>query len=129
VSLSIEISAPGGPETRITLRGEVDYQTAQDVRATITGVLGRHGLRRIVISLIDVTLLDSTGIGTLVVAQRICRDLGIGLRVCDASPFIARLFAVVGVGELLGVPTPDGVTPGGRTPGQREREASTSQTV
>jgi anti-sigma B factor antagonist len=126
VSLSIEISAPGGRETRITLRGEVDYETAQDLRAAISGVLGRHGLRTIVVSLIGVTLLDSTGIGTLVVAQRICRDLGVALQVCDANPFIARLFAVVGVAETLGVQAPDGLAP---TPTAGRLKAPASQPV
>jgi anti-anti-sigma factor len=58
-----------------------------------------------------VTFLDSTGVGTLVVAARICQDLAVEFRVYAPNPFIAKLFTVVGVAEMLGVPAAPGVPP------------------
>jgi anti-anti-sigma factor len=73
-----------------------------------------------VVDLKEVSFLDSTGVGTLVVASRICADFGVTMLLRDVNPFIARLFAVLGVSDILGVPEPAGlVTPRRGTPVQR----------
>ena len=68
------------------------------------------------IDLAGVTFLDAAGIGTLVVAHRICDDLGVALHVHNANPFIVRLFAILGVSNVLGGerPPPEGNAPGFR---------------
>jgi anti-anti-sigma factor len=109
-STSIGTSASGGSEYVIAVTGELDYGTAQQLRAALmTALAAAPGV--IVIDLAGVTFLDSTGIGTLVVASRICADMEIELRVHAANPFVARLFHVVGVADLLGIPAPAGLTP------------------
>jgi anti-anti-sigma factor len=108
VKLSIEQLPNGKREVRLVLRGDIDYETAQHLRASVSSALDAK-VDSIVVDLAGVTFLDSTGIGTLVVARRICHDLGVVLRVQQTSPFIARLFAVVGVADVLGVPEPAGV--------------------
>ena len=72
------------------------------------------------INLAGVTFLDSTGIGTLVVAKRGSATDGRQDAHSGPNPFIARLFAVVGVSGILGVPIPPG-TVSGRLPQPRER--------
>lgn len=109
MKLSIDTCAMSQREILLTLTGELDYASAQHLRAAVTAALTRE-VDAIVISLAGVTFVDSTGIGTLVVARRICGDMRVSLRVSDASPFIARLFAVVGVSEALGLPTGGGFT-------------------
>jgi anti-sigma B factor antagonist len=112
-----------GPDTAIrrvyviSLAGEVDYGSAQQLRAALMTALAAEP-SSIVVDLGGVTFLDSTGIGTLVVANRICADMDIQLHIRAANPFIARLFCVVGVADVLGVPAPAGLTPQ-RTPRQR----------
>jgi anti-anti-sigma factor len=103
VALSIVTHAASKRQTTITLRGEIDYESAQELRSTISEALRRDGIGEIVVSLAEVTFLDSTGIGTLVVAVRICTEVGVGLRVRDANPLIRRLFTVVGVAAALGL--------------------------
>ena len=102
MKLSIETRPQGQREILLALTGELDYASAQELRAAITAVLDGK-VDSIVISLAGVTFVDSTGIGTLVVARRICHDMRVALRVSDANPFITRLFAVVGVSEALGL--------------------------
>jgi anti-anti-sigma factor len=125
LSLSIQTRRQGARETVIELHGEVDYATALDLREAISATISAGEVDTIVVNLAGVTFLDSTGVGTLVVARRICGDLGIGFRACDPSPFIAKLFTVVGVAEILGVPPAPGVTP--RVPHNRRRQASASR--
>ena len=111
MSLSIQTRRQGERETVIALHGEFDYATAQDVRGAISAVLGPRDIDVIVVDLAGVTFLDSTGVGTLVVARRICADFEVEFRVSDPNPFISKLFTVVGVAEVLGVPTAPGFGP------------------
>jgi len=75
------------------------------------------------VDLSGVTFLDSTGVGTLVVAARICAEVSVRFRVVDPNPFIAKLFTVVGVAEVLGVPVTPGVSP--RLPHQPRSDTPT----
>ena len=111
MSLSIETRRRDARESVIALHGEFDYATAQEVRGAISAVLGRRDSDVIVVDLAGVTFLDSTGVGTLVVARRICADFNVEFRVSDPNPFISKLFTVVGVAEILGVPTASGFGP------------------
>jgi anti-sigma B factor antagonist len=121
VKLSIEKRPLGSRQVEIILHGEVDYETAQHLRTAVSSMLDGK-IDTIVVNLAGVTFLDSTGIGTLVVARRICHDLGVAVKVREANPFVARLFAVVGVGDVLGVPAPPGEIPA-RLPQPRETAA------
>ncbi|MBN1173950.1 MAG: STAS domain-containing protein [Micromonosporaceae bacterium] len=109
MKLSIDTCALSQREVLLTLTGELDYATAQHLRTAVTNAVAGD-IDEITISLDGVTFVDSTGIGTLVVARRICADMRVNLRVCNASPFIARLFAVVGVSEALGLPQDSGLS-------------------
>jgi anti-sigma B factor antagonist len=108
VKLVIETRPCAQREIELALRGDIDYDTAVQLRAAITAALQSGSTDVLAINLSGVTFLDSTGVGTLVVARRICTDLGVALVIRDASPFVARLLGVVGVAELLGVEVPAG---------------------
>ena len=116
MSLSIQTGTQGERTFVLALRGEVDYATAQQFREAVSELLssGRAGL--LVVDLSQVSFLDSTGVGTLVVARRICADCGVQMLLRHVNPFIARLFAVLGVSEILGVPAPAGTITPRRTP-------------
>jgi anti-anti-sigma factor len=86
----------------ISLRGEIDYGTAPALREAIsTALAGDPRPTEIDIDLSGVAMMDSTGLGTLVVGYRICAQLGVGLTVSNPNPFVARLLAVTGVDERL----------------------------
>lgn len=103
MSLSIETRRQSARETVIALSGEVDYATAQNLRAAISAILMRRAADAIVVDLAGVTLVDSTGLGTMVVARRICDEFDVEFRVRDPNPFVAKLFTVVGVADVLGL--------------------------
>jgi anti-anti-sigma factor len=111
LSLSIRTSRKSTREAVIALHGEVDYATALELRSAISATLSPGSVDTIIVDLAGVTFLDSTGVGTMVAAARICADLTVGFRVIEANPFIAKLFTVVGVAEMLGVPVAPGVSP------------------
>lgn len=105
MTLSIDTSTADNGDVTITLSGEVDYATAPSIRQTITDLLESKTIPTIRVDVAKVTVLDSTGIGTIVVAYRIARDMGVALRVTNPNRFVTRLFAVVGAEELLEEPT------------------------
>lgn len=105
--LLITTSDLGDRCVQLTLQGEVDCATAAELREAINEVLCHRNPATVYVDVADITLLDSTGIGTLVVAHRIASDLGVRLVVTNPSRFVARLFGVLGVAELLGVTADD----------------------
>jgi anti-anti-sigma factor len=111
LTLSISTRFTGTRELLVTLSGEVDYATAQSVRQAISAALAPSRLDTIVVDVSGVTFIDSIGVGTLVVASRICQEVGVRLRLRDPNPFMANLFTVLGVAEVLGVPPTAGLHP------------------
>jgi anti-sigma B factor antagonist len=102
--LEISVEPISRDEIVVVVRGELDRATSGQLRAAITALLNRGGIATVGLDLRGLEFLDSIGIGTLVVAQRICQQVGVGLRVTAASRFAARLLHVSGTDEALGLP-------------------------
>ncbi|NJC73692.1 STAS domain-containing protein [Planosporangium thailandense] len=111
MSLSIQTRRQSEREALITLHGEVDYATALELRAVISAILSTGDVDKITLDLAGVTHLDSTGVGTLVAAARICDDVAVEFQICQPNPFIATLFTVMGVAEMLGIPAAPTISP------------------
>ena len=91
----------------VTLSGELDIQTAVELRSDLTAILAERPLPvQVTVDLLGVTFMDSMGLGTLVVGHRICGDLGVGFTVRNPSDFVAHLLSVSGFSDrLLGTGT------------------------
>lgn len=94
--------APGDDETVVTVSGELDMSTAEQLSDAVTDQL-RHGPTRIVIDLTQLTFCDSLGLGTLVVLSRTARNQQAYLLLRNPSPFFSRMLDVTGVREGLNV--------------------------
>ncbi|WP_100448362.1 STAS domain-containing protein [Glycomyces xiaoerkulensis] len=129
MTLSIETGTTENGVVTVELAGEVDYATAPQIRETITGALEAGGVTSIRVDVAKVTVLDSTGIGTIVVAYRIAREMGVDLAVVNPNRFITRLFTVVGAEELLEEPTETFSTQERRHELSAAKERSASQTA
>jgi anti-sigma B factor antagonist len=84
--LEIRVEPVSRNEVAVVVRGELDCATFGDLRAAITTLLNRGGFAAIGLDLRGLEFLDSIGIGTLVVAQRICQQVDVHLRVWPCSP-------------------------------------------
>jgi anti-anti-sigma factor len=102
--LNIEVEPAGHGEVVMAVQGELDCSTAPELREAITAILNRGGVTTIGLDLRGLGFVDSTGIGTLVVAQRICAAVGVRLKLTAVSPFAARLLGLVGIADALGMP-------------------------
>jgi anti-anti-sigma factor len=94
--------APGGDETVVTVSGELDMSTAEQLSDAVTDQL-RQGPTRIVIDLTQLTFCDSLGLGTLVVLSRTARNQQTYLLLRNPSPFFSRMLDVTGVREGLNI--------------------------
>jgi anti-anti-sigma factor len=102
--LRIGVEPAGRGEVIVAVRGELDCASADQLRAAITGLINRGDITAIGLDLRGLDFIDSTGIGTLVVAQRISQQVGVRLRLTAVSAFAARILAVLGVDVMLGLP-------------------------
>ena len=94
--------APAEDETVVTVSGELDMSTAEQLSDAVTDQL-RHGPARIVIDLTQLTFCDSLGLGTLVVLSRTARNQQTYLLLRNPSPFFSRMLDVTGVREGLNI--------------------------
>jgi anti-anti-sigma factor len=110
-ALRIVVARPGpGPETDaatvLTLRGNLDLDSAGRLRAALDGLLAA-GSSRLVLDLGGLDFCDSIGLSALVDAHRACQDRGGYLRLAAPSPFLARVLGVIGlVGRIPVYDTP-----------------------
>jgi len=88
----------------MVVRGELDMGQATALRAAIIALLNRGDVTAIGLDISDVTFMDSTGLGTIVVAHRIAAGLGVTLQVTASSLFAARLLSVVGADAVVPAP-------------------------
>ncbi|GIG60772.1 hypothetical protein Lfu02_51440 [Longispora fulva] len=101
MTFAVDVADLGGRQILVTVSGEIDYATAPDLRAAISEAIDTLNPTRIRVDLARVTLLDSTGIGILVVAYRISRQMGIDFSVYNQNALVDRVLTAVGVRDLL----------------------------
>lgn len=95
MTLSITAWHPTRGCTVLLVHGVIDHHHAADLRAAISvAAMRRPAPRRIILDLHAVTSIDDLGIATLVVAGRICRDLGIDLAIRHTPPLLRQLLGM-----------------------------------
>jgi anti-anti-sigma factor len=95
VEFTVTWQHPTNKSIVLLLSGTLDHVGAVELRAAISAAVTRQP-RAIVVDLAGVKRIDEAGVGTLVVADRICRQIGIDLAVRSPSPLIERLLGITG---------------------------------
>lgn len=106
----ILVERDGRPHLRVV--GEVDSYTAPLLRRHLEDVVGR-GDRRIVVDLVETTLIDSTGLGAVVSTAARLRELGGELVVVCPPGFLQEVLSITGVDQLVTVVPAADERPGG----------------
>jgi anti-anti-sigma factor len=95
VTLSITSHQPTNHAIVLVLHGVIEYASAAQLRAAISAAAARQPRpHTIVVDLGHVESIDNLGVGTLVVGNRICRQLGVDLAVRNPSLLVARLLGL-----------------------------------
>ncbi|AEV83553.1 RNA polymerase sigma factor [Actinoplanes sp. SE50] len=98
--LVLATAVPDG--VRADVRGEIDRDNANQVRRdlmTAAGTCGRG--RRLTVDLSGVPLLSAAGIGMLTAVYEVARQREVRMLITGVQPYVARVLAISGLGELL----------------------------
>ncbi|MGR6321398.1 STAS domain-containing protein [Micromonospora soli] len=106
MSLSIVKSVLPGGVIQIAPRGEIDVDTAYEVREAIAEVLAKGRPSRIELNMRLVTFIDSVGISAMVAGFQTAEVSGVKLVVTEPSRFVHRQLWVTGLLGLFGGPDP-----------------------
>lgn len=100
-AMTLEI-VPTAGATAVTVRGEVDADSAPGLRACLLQVLDRPGVTTVDLDLTGVTFLDSAGLTALVVAHRAARSSGRVLTMrCGTSRAVVRPLQITGLAGVF----------------------------
>jgi anti-anti-sigma factor len=106
VSLSIVKSVLADGAIEIAPRGEIDVDTAYEVREAIAEVLAKGRPPRVELNMRLVTFIDSVGISAMVAGFQTAEVSGVRLVVTEPSRFVHRQLWVTGLLGLFGAPEP-----------------------
>jgi anti-sigma B factor antagonist len=106
VALSIVTSTLPTGIVEISPSGEIDVNTAHEVRAAVAAALANGRPRGIELNLRQVNFIDSVGISALVAGFQSAEVSGVRLVVTQPSRFVHRQLWVTGLLGLFGAPEP-----------------------
>lgn len=106
MSLSIVTTKSPNGEVEISPCGEIDVDTAHEVREAVAAVLSGNRPTRIKLNMRLVSFIDSVGISALVSGFQAAEVGGIKLVVTEPSRFVHRQLWVTGLLGLFGAPEP-----------------------
>lgn len=106
VSLAIETTHADGGVVVISPRGDIDVDSAHEVRDAVVDLLAHTRPSRVELNLRAVTFIDSVGISALVAGFQSAKVSGVPLVVTQPSRFVHRQLWVTGLLGLFGAPEP-----------------------
>jgi anti-sigma B factor antagonist len=86
----------------VEVRGEVDLGCSDRLCRVLVDMATRVRPTRLVVDLLHVTFIDSTGIGALVAGRNAARTVGIRFTLRHPSAFVATQLRQTGLQDLLG---------------------------
>jgi anti-anti-sigma factor len=90
----------GGGRLTIELEGEVDLASAGILADALTAI-DASALDTVVVDLRELTFIDSTGLRAIIAGKNHCAEQGTDFLLVPGPPQVQRLFAVVGLLEVL----------------------------
>lgn len=83
------------------LRGELDHHTAEIVRIRLDEAIQRDQVNHVVLSLTDLTFMDSSGLGVILGRYKQIKGRGGKMAVCNVNPAVKRLFELSGLFKIV----------------------------
>jgi RNA polymerase sigma-B factor len=91
----------GGGVLTVTVRGEVDRDTAERLRIGLRHAIGEAGDDRLVVDLTGVPLVDAAGVAVLLDAASAASVASVGLSLAGVQPYVARILGVSGLSARM----------------------------
>lgn len=102
MSLQLELEH-GRKALIVRLKGELDHHTAETVKARMEQALEEGGVTHVILSLKDLTFMDSSGLGVILGRYKQVSAKGGKMVVCDVNPAVYRLFEMSGLFKIVSV--------------------------
>lgn len=80
----------------VAVAGEIDVATGSELRDRLDAAIDR-GTSLVVVDLLSVTFIDSTGLGVLIGTSKRIEEAGGGMRIVASEPRILKLFEITGL--------------------------------
>ena len=106
MSLSIVTTRLANGVLEIAPRGEIDVDSAHEVKEAVAAALADDRPTRIELNLRLVSFIDSVGISAMVAGFQTAEVSGVKLVVTEPSRFVHRQLWVTGLLGLFGAPEP-----------------------
>jgi anti-sigma B factor antagonist len=87
--------------TLLVLSGEIDMSCAGTLRDKGLALLEAGGCHTLIVDLMDVSFIDSTGIGALITLRNASGRAGAPLLLLDPSPAVAKVLAITGLDDVF----------------------------
>lgn len=87
----------------VRLKGELDHHTAETVKAKMEEAILRGDVNHVVLSLKELTFMDSSGLGVILGRYKQITSRGGKMVVCDVNPAVYRLFEMSGLFKIVSV--------------------------
>lgn len=85
----------------VRLRGELDHHTADELRNQVDEVLKNPQIRHLVLSLAELSFMDSSGIGVILGRYKQIAARSGEMVVCSINPTIYRIFEMSGLFKII----------------------------
>ncbi|MEU4161184.1 SigB/SigF/SigG family RNA polymerase sigma factor [Actinoplanes sp. NPDC026670] len=95
------VVARAGGALAVRVRGEVDRDTAQRLRAGLRQAINSAGVRSVLVDLTAVPLVDAAGVSVLLDAVQAASAARVDFGVTGAQPYVTRILAVSGLAGVL----------------------------
>ena len=102
LELRVTTSRIGSDSYAVAVTGEMDLYSAPKVRERLTDVI-EAGARSVVVDLMGVSFLDSSGLGVLLSASKALRTAGGELVLAADDRRILRVLEITGLGRTIHV--------------------------
>ena len=90
-----------GKRITAALFGDIDHHAARELRTELDGVIARSRPEVLIIDMENVGFMDSSGIGLILGRLKAVHACGGEILIKNASPEIAAVISVSGLGKLL----------------------------
>lgn len=94
-----QVPVEGSTVTVVTIHGEIDAHTADQVRSAVDAALSPGA--QLVVDLSHVTFMDSTGLGVFVTTLKHLRENEGSLDLVITSPRVMKVFELTGLDVII----------------------------
>lgn len=100
---SIRTTLADDGSVTVTVLGEIDYSSADDVALGIRDAIVDWSPTAVRVDLRDASFIDSTGLGALIESYREATDRGIAFSVVNPTETFRRVLDVTGLADFFGL--------------------------